>query len=577
MINALAILDIVASQIPEHLFLIFEIGIMIILAGVIGYILKLFKQPLILSYILAGIILGPLSVGLIHNTETIMVLSEIGVAFLLFFAGIEINIKKLGEVGRVATVVGLVQIILLFAAAYFVSVWLGVVGIAAVYVGLIVAFSSTMVVLKLLSDKRELNSLHGRIVIGILLIQDIAAIIALTVLTTDLSVISMSIQLSKAVGFVIVAFILSKVVNPIFRNAAKNTELLLLVSVTLLFIFAIGSYVAGLSLIIGAFFAGVALANSDWKTEIQGKIMPLRDFFAVLFFVALGMQLSLISVQLVILLVSLLVLVMVLKPAIIMFITRLSGYRSRTSFLAGNALAQTSEFSLIIATIGLTTGAIGNELFSTVVLLTIITMTAATYLIQDDKKLFVRMSLPLKAFKNLEQKQEELEFAPPTKRKVIIFGCHRIGSLFLKYFGKNKKDVLIIDFNPDIIKSLIKKKIPCIYGDFANDEVLAKANLLNAEIAVSTIPDVEDNIALTKKIKDINPKMIVFITADSIDDALELYGAGADYVLLPKVITGELGFNLAKRILGNKSQIKSIKNEQIKHLKKIHSLLYVKE
>jgi len=577
MINALAILDIVASQIPEHLFLIFEIGIMIILAGVIGYILKLFKQPLILSYILAGIILGPLSVGLIHNTETIMVLSEIGVAFLLFFAGIEINIKKLGEVGRVATVVGLVQIILLFAAAYFVSVWLGVVGIAAVYVGLIVAFSSTMVVLKLLSDKRELNSLHGRIVIGILLIQDIAAIIALTVLTTDLSVISMSIQLSKAVGFVIVAFILSKVVNPIFRNAAKNTELLLLVSVTLLFIFAIGSYVAGLSLIIGAFFAGVALANSDWKTEIQGKIMPLRDFFAVLFFVALGMQLSLISVQLVILLVSLLVLVMVLKPAIIMFITRLSGYSSRTSFLAGNALAQTSEFSLIIATIGLTTGAIGNELFSTVVLLTIITMTAATYLIQDDKKLFVRMSLPLKAFKNLEQKQEELEFAPPTKRKVIIFGCHRIGSLFLKYFGKNKKDVLIIDFNPDIIKSLIKKKIPCIYGDFANDEVLAKANLLNAEIAVSTIPDVEDNIALTKKIKDINPKMIVFITADSIDDALELYGAGADYVLLPKVITGELGFNLAKRILGNKSQIKSIKNEQIKHLKKIHSLLYVKE
>jgi len=577
MINVLAVLDVIATQIPEHLFLIFEIGIMIILAGIIGYILRLLKQPLILAYIIAGVILGPLSVGLIKNTETILVLSEIGVAFLLFFAGIEINIKKLGEVGKVSSFVGLLQIILLFTSAYFVSIWLGISGIAAVYVGLIVAFSSTMVVLKLLADKRELNSLHGRIIIGILLIQDIAAIIALTILTTDFNFASISLQLAKALGFVIVAFILSKIVNPIFRNAAKNTELLLLVSVTLLFLFAIGSYVAGLSLIIGAFFAGVALANSDWKTEIQGKIMPLRDFFAVIFFVALGMQLTLISQQFLILLVSLLVLVMFLKPLVIMSFTRIFGYSSRTSFLSGNALAQTSEFSLIIATIGLTSGAIGQELFSSVVMLTIITMTAVTYLIKDDKKLYVKMSLPLKAFKNLEQKQEELEFAPPNKRKVIIFGCHRIGSLFLKYFGKNKKDVLIVDFNPDIIKSLIKKKIPCIYGDFANEEVLEKANLLNAEIVVSTIPDLEDNIVLTKKIKEINPKMVVFVTADSIDDALELYNAGADYVLLPKVITGELGFNLAKRILADKSKVKSIKGQQIRHLKSIHNLLYIKE
>jgi Kef-type K+ transport system membrane component KefB len=150
--------EFIASQIPEHLSLIFEIGIMIILAGVIAFILKLMKQPMILAYIIAGVILGPLSVGLIQNNETILVLSEIGVAFLLFFAGIEINIKKLKEVGGIAIWGGIVQIALLFAAGFFISIWLGLTGRMPIYVGLVVAFSSTMVVLKLLADKRELNS-----------------------------------------------------------------------------------------------------------------------------------------------------------------------------------------------------------------------------------------------------------------------------------------------------------------------------------------------------------------------------------------------------------------------------------
>ena len=136
---------------------------------------------------------------------------------------------------------------------------------------------------------------------------------------------------------------------------------------------------------------------------------------------------------------------------------------------------------------------------------------------------------------------------------------------------------MVVDFNPEIIRSLIAKKVPCVYGDFANDEVLEKANLLNAEIVVSTIPDLDDNISLIKKIKEINPKMTVFVTGEKIDDAMELYDKGADYVLLPKVITGELGFNLAKRVLDDKTSIKVIKREQIKHLKKIHGLLYHKE
>lgn len=566
-------LEIIASQIPEHLSLIFEIGIMIVLAGIIAFILKLIRQPMILSYILAGIILGPLSVGLIQNNETILVLSEIGVAFLLFFAGMEINLRKLKEVGSTAVWGGVVQIALLFAAGFGISMWLGLTGIIPIYVGLVVAFSSTMVVLKLLSDKRELNSLHGRIVIGILLVQDIAAIIALTVLTTDLSVMAMGTQLLKALGFIVVVFIFSKIVNPIFRKAARSTELLLLTAVALLFVFAIGSYVAGLSLIIGAFFAGVALANSDYRTEIQGKIMPLRDFFAVLFFVALGMQLTLISKQFVVLLIALVVLVMILKPLILMIVTAMSGYSKRTAFLTGNSLAQTSEFSLIIATLGLSSGHISAQLFSVLVLLTIITMTVSTYLIEYDKGIYGKVFYPIRIFEG-NKKRKELEFTSTKPKRIAIFGCHRIGSLFLKYFAKRKDEVFVVDFNPDIIKSLVAKKVPCMYGDFANEEVLTKSNLKDSEIVISTIPDREDNVSLIKKIKRINSKIVIFVTADSIDDAKDLYKSGADYVLLPKAITGELAFNLAKKILHDKRKVKSIKKEQIKHLDEIHNLLY---
>jgi len=575
MITGLAFLEILSHQIPNHFLLIFEIGLMIILAGVFGFMFRLIKQPLIPAYILAGIILGPLSVGLIHNAETILVLSEIGVAFLLFFAGLEINIPKLKEVGKAAVIGGALQIALLFTTGYFVSIWMGLIGRAPIYIGLVVAFSSTMIVLKLLADKKQLNSLHGRIVLGILLVQDIAAIIALTILTTDLTWASMGTQLAKALAFVIIAIILSKTINPIFRIAARSTELLLLISVTLLFLFAIGSYLTGLSLIIGAFFAGVVLANSEYKTEIQGRIISLRDFFAVLFFVALGMQLTAISRQFLLLLAVLIVLAMVVKPLVIMFLTRAFGFSKRTSFLTGNALAQTSEFSLIIATIGLTSGYITGELFSTVVLLTVITMAATSYLIGNDKRLYEKISWPLNALKRFHTKREDLEFNQiRNKRKIVIFGCHRIGSLFLKDLGKNKKDIFVVDFNPEIIRSLIKKKVPCIYGDFANSEVIEKANLREAEIVVSTIPDKEDNEALIKKVKEINKNIMIFATAERISDAEALYDIGADYVLLPKVITGEIGVNLVKRVLRNKKDIRLMRGEQRKRLRSVHKLLY---
>jgi len=266
------------TNVPPELVFIVEIGIMIIIAAFFAFLMRLFKQPLIPAYILTGILIGPLFLKLIENQSLILSLSEVGVAFLIFTAGLEIKFSKLKEVGGAASIGGTLQVLLLFFIGFLVSILLGFLGKAPIYIGLAVAFSSTMVVFKLLSDRRELSSLHGRIIIGILLVQDIAAIIALTVLSSDFSFISISIALAKAFGFAVFAILLAKIINPVFRRAARTPELLLLVSISLLFLFSIGAFIASLSLIIGAFFAGVSLANSDYKTEIEGKITPLRDF-----------------------------------------------------------------------------------------------------------------------------------------------------------------------------------------------------------------------------------------------------------------------------------------------------------
>ncbi|MBD3252446.1 hypothetical protein GF386_01820 [Candidatus Pacearchaeota archaeon] len=565
----------ILSTIPSNLVVLVEIGLMIIVASIFAYLVKILKQPLMPAYIFTGILIGPLVLGLIKDIYLIESLSYIGAAFLIFIAGLEIKLSKLKEVGSVSSIGGVFQIGILLFISFFIALALGFVGKEPIYIALVVAFSSTMVVVKLLSDKRSINSLHGRIIIGILLFQDIAAIIAMTILTSDFSTSSILISVLKAIIFAVAAFLLAIGIRPVLKVSAKNQELLLLVSISILFLFAIGSIFAELSIIIGAFFAGVALANSDYKIDIEGKIAPLRDFFAVIFFVALGMRLELIPLKFVTILLLLIFMVMIIKPLTIMFIVRLFGYKKITSFLSANALAQTSEFSLIIVTTGLTLGHISNHLFSTIVLLTVITMSLSTYLITNEKKLYNIFSSPLNFLESFHSKREKsLEYIKDDGRKVLIFGCHRMGSLFLKEFEKEKENVLVIDYNPEIIRSLIEKKIPCIYGDLSNKEVLEKAKIGDAETVISTIPDFEENLMLIKKTRELNKKALIFIVADRISEALDLYKNGADYVILPQVIGGQKGFEIIKSIKNGQISVKQLKKQHLNYLNSIHHILY---
>jgi len=275
--------------------------------------------------------------------------------------------------------------------------------------------------------------------------------------------------------------------------------------------------------------------------------------------VILGMQLTLISMNFMILLIVLLALVLFLKPFVIMSLVRISGYTKRTAFLTGNSLAQTSEFSLIIATIGFNLGYLDAGLFSTLVLLTVITMALSTYVIGYDRFLFNHLGKPLNLFRNFGTSKEEPDDFIIKKKKVVIFGCHRMGRLFLKFFKEGKKDLVVVDYNPDIIRSLSRKKIPCIYGDISNPEVLEKSDIWNSEIVISTIPDLEDNLNLIDVIKSKNKEVVVVVTADSLEEGEKLYDKGADYVILPKIAGGEIGAKIVSKMLRNKGEIKDLR------------------
>ena len=580
----------------ENIF--FDIGLIIIVATIVGYLARLLKQPLIPAYILTGLIIGPI-LGLVEDSNVILTLSEIGIAFLLFVVGLELSLKKLRDIASIAIFGGLIQFILLFSFGFLIAATLGFLTIEATYIALIVAFSSTMVVVKILSDKRELDTLHGRIIIGFLLMQDLIAIIALAVLTTlnNFSIAILIIALLKGVILLSVAVIASKFILPgLFRFAAKSQELLFLMALTTCFSFSIladnigqimiyffslpffenvilGNVLEllkpGFSIAIGAFIAGVSIANLPYNVEIIGKVKPLKDFFATIFFVSLGLELVLGNMQIIILpLLIFTLFVIILKPLLTMIICALFNYTKRTSFLTSISLAQVSEFSLIIVAQGLILGHISKELFSLTILIAIITITLTSYFIHFDNNIYFKISNLLGLFEKIGTKTKKMEYIPEDKDiEIILCGYNRIGYSIVRTVQKMKKSLLIVDYNPDVIKRLIARKIPCIYGDIGDSEILARIGLNKARMVISTVPEEQDNLLLIKKTKEVNKKGLIFVTANQVDEALTLYDAGADYVILPHFLGGEHVSILLEDFTGD---INKILETKLKHIDELH-------
>jgi len=546
-----------------------QLSLLILAVFVISFIAKILRQPLVIAYIFTGILVSSFFADLITTNETVLVLSQFGVAFLLFMVGLHLNPKVIREVGFISLIVGSIQIILTAVAGFFVSTWLGFSTTTSLFVAFALTFSSTIIITKILSDKSELDTLYGKISVGILILQDIVVIFLLIFLSS----LSESMALNFSVNSVIYALI--AIVGLIFASIyilpsitkfiAKNQELLFLFSIGWCFFLAALFYKLGFSMEIGALLAGMSLSISPYHSEIASKVRPLRDFFIIIFFVLLGLQINLNS------------LAEIVKPALIFsafviffkfFVLviplAIAGYSKRTSFLTATSLGQISEFSFIVMALGVSIGYISNEILSLITLTGIITIAFSSYMMIYSSKIFSILSKPLSI---LERKRIVEGAIKRKQHNFILFGYNRIGFSLLKSITKFKRSYIVVDFDPEIVKKLNSKKINCIYGDAEDTEFLQDLGVDKAELVLSTIPSLEINLLILDKVRKTNKKSIVILTAHQISDAFKLYDAGADYVIMPHFLGGQYTAKIIERFKTKKKLYLREKTRQIESLR----------
>jgi len=462
----------------------------------------------------------------------------------LFLVGLELNLVKLKAIGKPSLYLGIGQVLFTSIIGYIIIRLFGANAIAALYIAVALTFSSTIIIVKLLSEQRSLDSLHGRLAVGMLLVQDFLAILALIILAgfnqANGAALTSAILLTifKGTVIVVIAYAASRWILPaLFSRLARQDELLLLASVSWAFLFSIFASRIGLSLEIGAFLAGLSLAPLPYNLEISGKIKGLRDFFITIFFIVLGSQLVFSAIgghyaALVIL--SLFVLIG--NPLIVMLILRRMGYRKRTSFLVGLTVAQISEFSLILMALGFRLGHVSATDVSLVTLIGVITITISTYFITHGERLYRWLS-PLLSVFELPSKIELTE-AKGLTNHVVVFGYHRLGEHIVAALQKIGKSVVVVDFNPVAIKYLESQGIPCLYGDMNDLEIIEKTKINKASLVISTNSHIFDNLRLMQNLKIRGIKVPTYVTADTWHDARDLYAAGASYVIFPHYLAG---------------------------------------
>ncbi|HVY01611.1 MAG TPA: cation:proton antiporter, partial [Candidatus Nanoarchaeia archaeon] len=402
---------------------------------------------------------------------------------------------------------------------------------------------------KILSDKKELDTLHGRIALGILIVEDFIASIVLMLLPViqsgDINAIWMSI--GKIVVLAIGVFVLyNLIIKRSMDHLARNQEVLFLTGISYAFILAATFHHFGLSLEIGALIAGMSLSSSKYTMEISGRIKPLRDFFVIILFVYFGAQLvgplnaDIIKTSLIFS-----GIILFIKPFIVMGFMRALGYKKRTNFMTGVSMAQLSEFSLIVVLIGYHSGALTADIMNIAVLVSLTTIAVSSYSLYYSNGIFNKISHLLNIFDS-NRTEASLNNKDRDTYDIILFGYHRMGYKILSELKKMNSKILVIDYNPKVILSLAKEGIDCMYGDAADKEFLSEIKLGKTKLVISTIPDEESNIAIKKDLEETQSKAAFIGTAEQPRTALDLYNQGADYVIIPHHLGGEFMANMIK-------------------------------
>lgn len=576
--------------------LFLEFSFVFLFVFILAYLLSKLKQPPIIGYIFAGILLGPMFFDMLTQNGLYEMFSHIGISFLLFLVGIHLNISLIKEVGTVALLTGIGQIFFTVIFGILLASLLGFSMNTAIILAIGLAFSSTIIIVKLLSDKNALETLYGKISLGFLLVQDFVAVLILLAVGTYISyasgenILLVGINLLIALVVALFLFIVTKpLVSFLFKRNEKS-EIIFLFAIAWCFgISALYDYL-GFSLEIGALLAGASLASTTFHHEISARIRPLRDFFIILFFIVLGSEVfaysqdispgdstGLLSEQTQVLndLLSLLphalllsALVLIGNPIIVFIIMHLLKYSSKVAFLSGLAVSQISEFSLIIGFLALQGDLISAKELSLLTLVMIITVFFSSYLFYHGESLYKKFKPFFSLFdhKNPKDKYAILH----EEHDYLFLGLNTLEERQLKKLNTMFNKILVVENSTKRIHQLKKNNIPYVYGDVSNIEFLNEFSLDNIKVCVSFHEDFETNYMIVENIRKVNKQALVVVLATNEEEAIELYGIGADYVVVPHHIHHEWVFSMLEEYAIRRD---IFHNHKKAHIGKIKSIL----
>ncbi len=529
----------------------YEIAALLVLTSMVGLLGLTLRQPLIVTFILVGILAGPLGFGLAASTEHIELLAKLGVAVLLFLVGLKLDLHLIRSIGAVALTTGLGQVIFTSVIGFVICLGLGMSPVTSVYVAVALTFSSTIIIVKLLSDKREIDSLHGRIALGFLIVQDLVVVLAMVVLsafgvgkTTEhpvqdvLAVLLHGLVLLGALGV-----FMQYIAEPLLRRFARTPELLVVFAIGwAALLAALGDY-WGFSKELGGLLAGVSLASTPYRETIASRLSSVRDFLLLFFFIALGAQLDLRGFGDQLLAAPMLSLfVLIGNPLIVMTIMGIMGYRKRTGFLAGLTVAQISEFSLIFMAMGLSLGHVNAQAVSLVTLVGLITIALSTYMITYSQTLYVWLERFLGPFERKVPHREAVDdaFQAGQKFDVILFGVGRYGEAIAQRLKDHGLEVLGVDFDPEVVSARQSRGLITSYGDAMGPEITLAMPVRRARWIIAAVPGLrtglthnDPRLVLLSTLRDHGLSGEVAVTADNEKDAAMLRDKGADIVLMP--------------------------------------------
>ncbi len=556
----------------EQAFVV-ELGIILAVATILGVLARVFKQPLILAYLIAGILIGPVSLGLVDNIQIIENFAQIGIVFLLFLVGVELNPKRLLEIGNTALFATFCQIAITGMFYFFLGRIFGYNDSTSIYLAIAFAFSSTAIIVTLLSNKNDLDSVHGKIIIGILLIQDFVALLLLTIMSAintsqaDLSIFEFTYKtLFRAIILFGSIYLINRYILPsIFNKIARSHELLFLSSLAWCFVLAVASLSLGFSAEIGAFLAGITVATLPYSNHIASKTKPLRDFFIMIFFIYMGSNLVFDNTFAIIpQAIAFALVILFINPLVVSIAVSFMGFRKRTSFLSGITLTQISEFAFIVVILGTKLNILPKEIITLTSLTAIISIIISTYIISNGSKIYTVLRNKL-FFLKANSKGHELENLPleDLHNHTILIGHHRIGSIILNNLKDNNEQAVVIDFDPSRIKPLIEKKEYCIYGDAVDHDIIECLHVKNAKAVISTIDKFEESLTIIEEYRKENRQIEIIVTANDVNEAKDLYNAGASLVIVPTLISGDYLSYLLKRLKSGTVTMEQARRKEI--------------